>query len=180
MEEKNLLPYEKAVEAMAREYKKVLAKPLQAFPYMGENRVIYTCKKLLSNAKLAENAIKPLFNLWNIHNELASYSKLVFARTNNPEVRELLLMHIKFQDKAMDLIKRSYSRLTQKALGNNAKLNNKLNYGDTIRKMLLLANRARTAYLEYCDTICGVRTALAALPRYANAADFLLLSLLGF
>ncbi|NCA67663.1 MAG: hypothetical protein EOM87_06340 [Clostridia bacterium] len=180
MEEKNNLPYEKAIESMAREYKKVMAKPIQAFPYMGENRVFYTCKKLLSNAKLNETAIKPLFNHYNIYSELNAYAKLVFDRTNRPDVREIVLSYIKMNNKILDIIAKLYTKLTNKPISSNAKINLRLNYGDTIRKMLLLSNRAQVAYLEYTDTVCGMRTALALLPRYSYSARFALLSLLGF
>lgn len=180
MDEKISLPYEKAIEAMAREYKKVIAKPVQAFPYLGEPRVIYTCKKFLSNAKLNETAIKPLFNLWMIYSELSIWAKFIFDRTNSPDIRDIIMNFIKINNKILDILTKHYMKLTSKNPLSNIKINGKIGYGNIIRKMLLLANRAQSYYLEYTDTVCGMRTALATLPRYNNPLQFALLSLLGF
>lgn len=179
MEEKNL-PYEKAIEAMAREYKKVLAKPIQAYPYMGETKVFFSCNKLLSNAKLNDTAIKPLANLWNIYSELTSYAKLIFERTNIPEIRELFLLYIKINTKILSLLSKLFTKLTGKPPIINYKTKERFKYGDIIRRMLILNARAQSAYIEYTEIICGMRTALAVLPRYSNCSQYILLSLLGF
>jgi hypothetical protein len=180
MEEKITLPYEKAIEEMAREYKKVVAKPVQAFPYLGETKVIYTCKKFLSNTKLDETAIKPLFNLWNYYYEISLYSKHIFERTNNPNVREIVMFTAKSINKTLERLKKLYHHLTSKSPVSSIKINSKTNYGDVIRKMLLLYNRAENAYLEYTETVRGMRTALAVLPRYTSLLGFAMLTLLAF
>ncbi len=180
MEDRITLPYEKAIEEMAREYKKVSAKPVQAFPYLGETKIIYTCKKFLSNAKLDETAIKPLFNLWNYYYEILLYAKLIFERTNNPGVRELVMLVTKTGNKLLDKLNILYRKLTSKAPASTAKINSKMSYGDIVRKMMLLFARSQGAYLEYTETVRGMRTSLAVLPRFACPLSYALLALLAF
>ena len=180
MEKRITLPYEKAIEEMAKEYKKVTAKPVQAFPYLGETKIIYTCKKFLSNTKLDETAIKPLYTLWTYYYEILLYAKLVFDRTNNPGVRELIILITKSGNKTLDKLSKLYRNLTSKAPASTTKTNVKTSYGDIVRKMLLLYSRAQGAYLEYTDTIRGMRTSLAVLPRYTFPLSYALLALLAF